>query len=117
MAKRNKVNSNIKAGAIWYSAKTNLKYANELISMGVIYKRDQEMGIFYRKQGREKYLIHPGPPGGQCIISKEDFARLFTTTLVNGKNKECGAAASAGFERSFWDYYESSKKIQADDLD
>jgi hypothetical protein len=74
------------------------------------------MGIFYRKYGRDKYLINPGPPGGQCIISKEDFARLFTPTLLNGKIKECGAASSAGFEQSFWSYIENLK-ANKNDLD
>jgi len=112
MAKRKKNNPNIKAGAKWYSARTNMKYANELISMGILYRREQEMGVFYRKYGREKYLLHPGPPGGQCIISKEDFQRLFTPTLYDGKVKECGPASSAGFERSFWDYLESTKRAR-----
>ena len=117
MAKKKKVNSNVKVGAVWYSARTNLEHANILISMGVMYKPNQEMGVFYRKHGRDKYLLHPGPPGGQCILSKEEFQKLFTPTEDDGKIKGCNAASSAGFERSFWDYYETSKKLRSDDLD
>ena len=114
MAKRKKTNPNIKAGAKWYSARTNMEFARELISMGIIHKIDQEMGIFFRKYGREKYLINPGPPGGQCIVSKQDFERLFRPTLFDNKVKECGAAASAGFEKSFWDRMESLKQNKND---
>jgi len=114
MAKKKKTNPNVKVGSKWYSARTNLEHFKELCALRILHAPPREAGIFYRKYGREKYLIHPGPPGGQCIISKEQFQKLFTPSLKDGKIVPVNAPAAAGFERSFWSYIESNKKARED---